>query len=433
MHLKYSGRFSALHILCASASCVAIGLALSNAYSRSHSTVELEKMGQTVALLMKENNKQKQQIADFQASNQSHRAQQTVLSNKETETFTPPIRGRHHVDLGLPQLITKKMNVSTKTYVDRGSFAGALFSPIGRVAANSAYSEASFTPRGYIDTHLRMGSERSLGSTDVFYPFAWNGKYLGFADIRLTAATDSSIEGNAGIGIRRFNEARTGLLGLYGYLDQRRTEYGNNFTQLTVGTEWLAENWEIRTNAYLPLSGKRSTTAAAPTTFSLSGTSLVATGGSYILTEVPNHGIDTEFGARLPLPEYNYLRNIWGYAGAYHFDSDETESINGYRLRASADITDKFSLGAEWRQDNVRDNEFLVEVRLRIPFDEDEDKEQHSLPMYERLIQQPVRDVDIVVQGTQTTETTTSGVINTANGTQQRILTVDNSAAGGGN
>jgi hypothetical protein len=118
------------------------------------------------------------------------------------------------------------------------------------------------------------------------------------------------------------------------------------------------------------LSGKKTKLEAAVTTFSIIGTGLVATGGNNVITEIPNYGLDFELGKKIPIVEYDYLRNIWFYVGAYYFDSDETQSLQGYRLRTKLDVTDRLSLGAEWRQDNIRDDEMLIEARLRFPFNE---------------------------------------------------------------
>jgi hypothetical protein len=293
--------------------------------------------------------------------------------------------------------------------------------------------QPEFVPFGYIDTRIRAGNGRSLGSSEIFYPFSWNGKFLGFTDIRLTAATDSTIEGNAGLGIRRINGNRTGIFGLYGYLDQRKSRYDNQFTQMTLGTEWLTPEWEARLNTYLPLSGKKTKLEAAVTSFSIIGTGLVATGGNNIIIETPNYGLDLEFGKRIPIVEYDYIKDVWFYVGAYYFDSDETQSIQGYRLRTKLDVTDRLSIGAEWRQDNIRDDEMLIEARLRFPFNENE-KSALIKPtgIYSKLMQQPVRDVDIVVQDSKKSETSSSAILNSENGNQQKILTVDNTASAGG-
>jgi hypothetical protein len=264
---------------------------------------------------------------------------------------------------------------------------------------NKLPETASFVPKGFVDTFVSIGSERSLTGADVFYPLGWNGKFMGFTDVRVTASSDSSVEGNLGFGVRRMNDAHTGIFGLYGYLDQRKTQYDNAFTQVTAGTEWLAENWEIRANSYIPLSGNKTAMGDASPSLAFSGSGLVASGENGLITEVPNYGVDTELGLKAPLPAYDYLKNLWGYVGAYHFDSDETKAIDGYRLRAKAAITDKLSLEAEWRADNLRDEEALIGARLRFPLGDAPQSTAYVSPLYERLTQQPVRDVDIVTQG----------------------------------
>lgn len=465
-----SGRSGVFYTLCASVSCVAMGFFAAYVCGQHaadsvqfHNTVtnlskDVETYKKQLDVLSRENARLKQQMTAAQPVQKtqvnmpdenvpSHVLPSRVVSSSRGSAYVSPYASSYAPSYAPPSApeiqpssssseLAVKSVAHTTVETDDELYAGRV-EPVSQVEdVGHILSDASawedFYPQGYVDTRVRMGSERALGSTEVFYPFGWNGKYLGFADIRLTAATDSTIEGNAGLGVRKFNDDRTAILGFYSYIDQRRTEYDNNFTQFTVGSEWLAENWEARANAYIPLSGKKQTTRSAPTTFTLSGTSLVATGGDYIITEVPNYGGDFELGVKLPLPEYDYLKNIWGFIGGYRFASDETESITGYRLRAKADVTDKLSIGAEWRQDNVRDDEFLVEARLRFPFGGSDKKKEPPTPMYKRLTQQPVRDVDIVVQGAQTLRTTSSNVLSIESGTRQRILSVNNTAAAGG-
>jgi hypothetical protein len=288
----------------------------------------------------------------------------------------------------------------------------------------------AFSPLPHIDAHIRSGNRRTITGTDVWVPLRWDGKNLVFLDARFARSTQDDLEGNFGLGLRRVIDKWDGILGAYGYYDIRRTEYDNVFSQATLGTEWLAENWEARANAYVALSDEKSTTTTLPTRISFSGTGLVATGGTSTLTEVPLSGGDLELGVKMPFSKSLPLPDVSLYGGGYYFTGDNVETIRGGRVRLHSEITDWLQVGAEYRKDNVRDDEILAEVRFRYRFGDTSAKPPRKL--YERLDDQPIRDVDIVTNGATTEETSTATVTNASTGLAQEIFFVDNSAAGGG-
>ncbi len=285
----------------------------------------------------------------------------------------------------------------------------------------------AYSPLPHIDAHISSGNRRTITGTDIWVPLSWDGTNLTFLDARLVRDTLDDLEGNFGIGFRKVVGGK-GIWGAYGYYDARQTTYNNTFSQATLGTEWLAEDWDARANAYVSLSGKKSFTATLPTTISFSGTGLVAHGGTSTLTEVPLSGFDTEIGYRIPFPSSLPETRIYG--GGYYFTGDDIESVRGVRGRIRSDITEWLQLGAEYRHDNVRDSETLAELRLRYRFGDTSIKPSSKL--LERIDEQPVRDVDIVTNGTSTQQTSSSVVTNATSGLAQKIYVVDNTAAGGG-
>jgi hypothetical protein len=288
----------------------------------------------------------------------------------------------------------------------------------------------SYAPLPHIDAHIRSGNRRTITGTDVWVPLRWDGRNLVFLDARFARSTQDDLEGNFGLGLRRVIDKWDGIWGAYGYYDIRRTEYDNVFSQATLGTEWLADNWEARANAYVALSDKKSTTTTLPTRISFSGTGLVATGGTSTLTEVPLSGGDLELGVKIPFSKSLPLPDVSIYGGGYYFTGDDVETVRGGRVRLHSEITDWLQIGAEYRRDNVRDDEALAEVRFRYRFGDTSVKPNRKL--YERLDDQPMRDVDIVTNGATTEETSTATVTNASTGLAQEIFFVDNSAAGGG-
>lgn len=296
------------------------------------------------------------------------------------------------------------------------------------VSAASQKTPPAFHPATHVDMHLRSGNRRTITGTDVWIPLRWDGQNLTFMDMRISRDTHDEIEGNFGGGLRRVIDGWDSIWGFYGYYDIRRTAYDNRFSQATIGTEWLAEGWDARVNAYIALNDGKSTTTMLPTTVSFSGTGLVARGGTSTLTEVPLSGLDLEFGYKIPfapdLPETRV------YGGAYYFNGDGVGPLHGGRVRLHSDITDWLQIGAEYRDDNIRDYETLAEIRLRYRFGGPQTKPARKL--LERLDEQPVRDIDIVTGGSMVENVSTTTVNNSLSGTAQEIYFVDNTAAGGG-
>ncbi|QQG36648.1 MAG: inverse autotransporter beta domain-containing protein [Micavibrio aeruginosavorus] len=287
----------------------------------------------------------------------------------------------------------------------------------------------AFYPAAHVDMHVRAGNRRAITGTDVWIPLRWDGRNLVFMDMRLSRDTRDEIEGNFGGGLRRVIDGRDGIWGLYGYYDIRRTAYDNRFSQATIGTEWLAEEWDARANAYIALNDEKSTTTTLPTTVSFSGTGLVARGGTSTLTEVPLSGLDLELGYKIPFAPW--LPETRVYGGAYYFNGDGVGPIHGGRMRLHSDITDWLQIGAEYRDDNIRDYETLAEIRLRYSFG-GAPSASPVRKLFERLDEQPVRDIDIVTGGSTTENVSTATVNNASSGAAQEIYFVDNTAAGGG-
>lgn len=318
-------------------------------------------------------------------------------------------------------------------HINQGSAVAAISPAAGHIPNNNNHNSnstiAPYAPRAHIDTHVRSGNQRTIAGTDVWIPLKWTGKNLVFADARFARDTHEALEGNFGLGIRQLIEEWGGIWGAYGYYDIRRSEQGNLFSQATLGTEWLAENWEARANAYIALTGEKTITNTLPTTIRFSGTGLIATGGTSTLTETPMSGFDFEAGYKLPLPVSWPDTRV--YAGGYYFDADHVPAIHGARARFKSDITDWLQIGAEYRDDNIRDHETLAEIRLRYKFGES--TQAPANPLLKRFEESPIRDVDIVTNGATINTTSDAIVTNSSSGSAQEIYFVDNTASAGGN
>ena len=250
----------------------------------------------------------------------------------------------------------------------------------------------------HLDVEAKPGNKRSLGEMALFVPLKQDGRSLLFGNLIGRFDDHSSREANAGIGFRRMRPDGWNV-GLYGFFDRRRSNYGNYFNQATVGAEALGRDWDFRANLYHPF-GERIRQVDSLNTAELSSASVVFRSGE----ERALPGFDAEVGWRVPLFVPDDRRQLRVYLGGYRF-ADALTRVSGPRARVEYTVAElpnlwkgaELMLGAEAQDDNVRGGQHFVSLRLRIPFG---GKERRStLTAQERRMTAPVvRDVDIVTR-----------------------------------
>ena len=134
--------------------------------------------------------------------------------------------------------------------------------------------------------------ETSYGDVALWAPLMQWPTSLFFAHVEGKLFEDEVVEGSFALGYRQMLESGWNL-GIWSGLDLRHTEDSNTFWQLSGGLEALSPNWDVRVNAYLPLSDPQSSPSIAEVM--LSGDNIFMIGGE----EVPLYGVDGEVGFRL--------------------------------------------------------------------------------------------------------------------------------------
>lgn len=255
----------------------------------------------------------------------------------------------------------------------------------------------------HIDLEAKPGTKRSLGEADLFIPVAQSADTLLFVNLRLRMDDNDSNEGNYGFGIRHMLDSGWNL-GTYGYFDRRRTEYDNHFNQVTLGVEALSQDWDLRANYYAPV-GRRSHNVDNLNTAEVSGTTVLFRGGE----ERSMGGFDAELGWRVPVFEASADKQFRIFGGAYHFSESGMPDVSGPRLRAELTFDSvpylwegsRFSLGAEWQNDDPRGSQGFLTARLRIPLQVYGKSASTLTPMERRMADPVVRDIDVVSQAGQ--------------------------------
>ncbi len=293
---------------------------------------------------------------------------------------------------------------------------------------------------GRAELNWRPGDERSILMSEFWIPIYQDRDSIGvdsvfYTDIRLMGDDHDNREFNIGAGYRRLVQfaGMEGLAGGAAWFDRRITDFGTGFNQVTLGGEFLAADWDIRSNIYLPLSDAKTHTLFSPPPADpfLAGTGIYyRSGGFSQIVEEPQPGLDLELGYRLPLPQ-GFTDSTRIYGAVYHFEGDESEDVSGWRTRIAADITPDFQIGARFQKDDERGSQGFLEATIRFPFGSKKSFRENSIRA--RLDETPERDIDIVTGQKAKTKPAEISMVKNAAGSVQRVIYVDNSAAPGGN
>mgnify|MGYP004192757153 CR=1 FL=1 len=143
------------------------------------------------------------------------------------------------------------------------------------VRASTAFWPGWFEMGGFIGT-----KNSSRGEFVLFNPLAGNEGSILFGEIRGKVFENYSTEGNFALGYRGKIEEDS-VIGLWGGLDYRRAVSNAKFLQIAGGLEFMAENWEFRTNFYAPMQTSKLTgvkfSSTSGSATSLSGTTVQVT------------------------------------------------------------------------------------------------------------------------------------------------------------
>ncbi len=286
---------------------------------------------------------------------------------------------------------------------------------------------------GRAEVNHRYGQERSITMTEFWVPFMQDDKSVLYGDLRMMGDDDDNREGNIGIGYREITEFKgfKGIIGVHAWVDRRITARNSTFNQATIGAEWLSDSVDILVNGYIPLSSSRviDVPNSDPQGAALIGTGIVVDTDGKIIEE-PQGGFDIELGYQLPFLK-DYTDSFRIYGGGYYFNSDNAQSVSGWRARFTADINSDFQIGARFQSDDERGSQGFLEATIRFPFGQK--KSYRDRGLYARLDDSPERDIDIVTGENVIDSGKRVAVINVETGAAQEVLHVDNSAGGGGN
>jgi hypothetical protein len=250
----------------------------------------------------------------------------------------------------------------------RSSVITALLCAASTLAITTSAKADAIGPT--VEITLGGGQENgAIGGFDIFLPFGFGDRSIGFGDLRGHMNNDQMDQLSAGLGWRMQLDG-VWTVGAYGYYDYLRTGYDNDFHQISAGAELISRDMVFRLNGYLPFGDKYGSAAEANAALIEAGRLVFRAGQEHALA-----GFDGEAGFRLPMFDAKSPAQMMLYGGGYWYDGDRLDDITGVSARAELSFSDlpgfttgsTFSLSAGFTYDNEDKAEGQFLARLRIP------------------------------------------------------------------
>lgn len=230
-----------------------------------------------------------------------------------------------------------------------------------------------------IEIFASPGDERDITGFNVLLPVWQNSSSLSYADFRATRSSEDTTEISLGTGYRKLRGGY--IIGANLFYDTRTTFVDNRFNQLTIGAEFLSEQWDLRFNIYTPASDKNlvDSSVAAEQFF---GRRIFVSG----VREEVLDGFDIELG---------YLINTFKWESrvfftAYTFSGDSGEEANGGRFSFETRPQKNISLSLNYQNDSLFDSQTRAELRYSFAYSH----QAGIRKIYERMLESVRRDVD---------------------------------------
>lgn len=248
---------------------------------------------------------------------------------------------------------------------------------------------AAYKPNVELD--LKFGNNRNIVRIGTLFPVWNNNSQLLFTSLFIMGNTSKSIEGNFGLGIRRYANQQI-ILGGYGFYDIRRlVNSSKKAHQITIGVELLSAKFEMRINGYLPISESTVTIKNISTSINRNFNAAQGKTTQSILTnrivDFILRGYDIEAGYKLPI---SVEANV--FAGFYHFFR-ENISFLGPRGRIECKLLPWLAAQLEASYDKERNFNGYVGLKLQYKFSKNY---KNKTGLSNKMTQLPVRDIDIM-------------------------------------
>jgi hypothetical protein len=246
-----------------------------------------------------------------------------------------------------------------------------------------------------ISPGIRGGNGRTLYFVDVLIPFFRKKNSLFFVNPKGVLGSNDTEELNIGLGYRRLFLNDRMFLGINGYFDTQRSENNFRHNQLGFGLEAIITEWfDLRSNFYFPVSGKRTLPDSIDYRFEQRSFSSFTSEN----IEEPLRGLDYEGGVLIP--GLSDIIETRAYLGGYHYDSEVADDIDGVKGRLEIRPFPLLAINLEVRDDNAFDTDVLIGGHISIPLSfkgwKNYWKKRGKRKPRERMTDIVVRDIDII-------------------------------------
>ena len=228
-----------------------------------------------------------------------------------------------------------------------------------------------------------------------FMPYILTDQHFVFADARGFVTNRSEGGGNFGVGYRRLIDQWNAWGGASVWYDADQST-GKMFQQVGLSFEGLINQWEFRSNVYLPFTSSQSYSNSI-TTASIVGNQLLY--NRSVDTGAALRGVDFEAGYSLPVMERHIVR---GFIGGYHFEGGSSGGVTGVRARAEAVINNAVTAQAIYTNDKLYGSNVMVGLSMQFPFGKNHPSNgwNRSTPSPFRFVE---RNYNVIVDRSQTT------------------------------
>ncbi|HVJ79696.1 MAG TPA: hypothetical protein VNC50_01390 [Planctomycetia bacterium] len=208
------------------------------------------------------------------------------------------------------------------------------------------------------------GYDRGYFSVAGVLPYARaeDGLSLGIVEGRMLIDDSGKLGANAiWTGRTLSTDSNPTVSGSYWAFDWR-DDGASEFRQLSFGGDKLREDYESRTNLYLPLGRNRKTISETPVIAATDAGPALAIQREY---QAAMYGIDGEMGWRLWKP--TTWANLWGFVGGYHYQAGGSKQAWGFKARAEVRLWDLGALLAQYQTDGNFGSFGIVGAEIYFP------------------------------------------------------------------
>ncbi len=227
-------------------------------------------------------------------------------------------------------------------------------------------------------------------------PYLLTDEHFIFADVRGFVTNQSKTGGNFGVGYRRLLDDWNAWAGASVWYDADQST-GKMFQQVGLSFEGLIQQFEVRSNVYLPVSSSQSVSNSVGNA-TIVGNQLFYSRSIDIGTAL--RGVDAEIGYSLPVLDRHVVR---GFVGGYHFEGGSTSGVNGFKARVEGVLNNTITAQVLYTHDKLYGDTFMVGLSLQFPF-----ANNHPTAMWTRNSPSPFRFVErnynVIVAQSQTND-----------------------------